>query len=471
MENTDAVLPCYRVDVVEPGAPARRHWVRCEIDHDLKFDTAGLETYCLANWDERVYDALVVAAAVQFCDHTQKRQPLTDWGRYFVLRVPVHDPDHWSSVAVLTALHEALKFLTGDRWEITFIGRRELASGPQQSNLHIPNGSHVIIPFSDGLDSRAVSGLMEREHDHRLIRVQLGPKLLSGRHRRSQQLPFASVPYRVRYGKKRSVESSGRSRGFRFALLSGLAAYLSKVERIIVPESGQGALGPSLIPVGQEYEDYRNHPLFTDRMAVFLSALLDHKVRYTHPRLWHTKAETLAEFVANCPDGPNWMQTRSCWQDSMRVSVSGKRRQCGVCAACMLRRMSVHAAGLTECRQSYVWEDLTAARFEDGAAFEFENRKPQGALYDYAIAGTLHLNHLANVLHSSANQVGLSRQVFLLSRSLGLSEEETRTKLERLLKKHTEEWNGFIDSLGPRSFVTQWVRRRDEYVPGGDRFR
>ena len=154
----------------------------------------------------------------------------------------------------------------------------------------------------------------------------------------------------------------------------------------------------------------------------------------------------------------------------MRVSVSGKRRQCGVCAACMLRRMSVHAAGLTECRQSYVWEDLTAARFEDGAAFEFENRKPQGALYDYAIAGTLHLDHLADILHSSANQAGLSRQVFLLSRSLGLSEEETRTKLERLLEKHTEEWNGFTDSLGPRSFVTQWVRRRDEYVPGGDRF-
>ena len=276
--------------------------------------------------------------------------------------------------------------------------------------------------------------------------------------RRSQNVPIRRRS-RPEMCTRRSVESSGRSRGFKFALLSGVAAYLSGTKQVIVPESGQGALGPSLIPVGQEYEDYRNHPLFTHRMTVFLSALLDHKVRYTHPRLWHTKAETLAEFVANCPDGPNWMQTRSCWQDSMRVSVSGKRRQCGVCAARMLRRMSVHAAGLTECRQSYVWEDLTAARFEDGAAFEFENRKPQGALYEYAIAGTLHLDHLADILHSSANQVGLSRQVFLLSRSLGLSEEETRTKLERLLEKHTEEWNGFIDSLGPRSFVTQWVRK------------
>ena len=117
--------------------------------------------------------------------------------------------------------------------------------------------------------------------------------------RRSQNVPIRRRS-RPEMCTRRSVESSGRSRGFKFALLSGVAAYLSGTKQVIVPESGQGALGPSLIPVGQEYEDYRNHPLFTHRMTVFLSALLDHKVRYTHPRLWHTKAETLAEFVANC---------------------------------------------------------------------------------------------------------------------------------------------------------------------------
>ena len=133
----------------------------------------------------------------------------------------------------------------------------------------------------------------------------------------------------------------------------------------------------------------------------------------------------------------------------------------------MLRRMSVHAAGLMECRQSYVWEDLTTEQFEDGTAPAFMNRKPQGALYEYAIAGTLHLDHLASILHSSANQARLSRQVFLLSRSLRLPEEEVRAKLERLLEKHAKEWWGFIDSLGPRSFVAQWVERREEHVPGG----
>lgn len=122
--------------------------------------------------------------------------------------------------------------------------------------------------------------------------------------------------------------------------------------------------------------------------------------------------------------------------------------------------MSVQAAGCTECGESYVWENLTAARYEDGAAPAFENKKPKGAMYEHAIAGTLHLDHLAGILYTSANQAGLARQVDQLSKSLGLSEEEVRTKLKRLLEKHAKEWESFIDSLGPKSFVAQWVERR-----------
>jgi len=80
-------------------------------------------------------------------------------------------------------------------------------------------------------------------------------------------------------------------------MLSGLGAYLARAERIIVPESGQGARGPALVPVGQAYEDYRNHPLFTNRMAVFPSALLGQNSRFEFPRLWYTKGETLKAYA------------------------------------------------------------------------------------------------------------------------------------------------------------------------------
>lgn len=451
-----AQLPVHCVDVVESGREARKDRIRCEIGENLRFDIAGLQAYCFADWDARVFDAFVLAAAVQFCDHTKRRSSV-HWGREFKLRVPVHDLALWKSKAVSGALHDALEFLTGDRWHLEFVARKKIESAPPQGHFNLPDSSSVIVPFSDGLDSCAVTGLIEDGHEHKLIRVRLGLRVRDERRAGNQRIPFALVPYRVCYGTLSSVETSARSRGFKFALLSGIAAYLSRASLVVMPESGQGALGPVLVPVGQAYEDYRNHPLFTNRMKTFLSVLLDHEIDYAYPRLWHTKAETLSEFIAKRPDGITWAQVRSCWQGQRQVSVSGQWRQCGICAACMLRRMSVHAINKTEAKEIYVWEDLKVGKFENGAAEGFPKVKPQGALYEYAIAGTLHLDHLAGLLDSLANRIPLDQQIFQLSRAVGLSEQETRQKLERLLAQHKKEWEGFVASLGTQSFVSQWV--------------
>jgi hypothetical protein len=455
-QGKSALLPTHRVDVVEPGRSSRRGWVRCEIGENLRFEIEKLASYCLANWDTRVYDAFVVAAAVQFCDHTKTRHSAV-WGRDFTLRVPVHDPDYWNSSIVSDALHHALSFLTGDRWQISFLSRKTPAMSPIQPRFDMPDGSRVIMPFSDGLDSLAVAGLMRLQYGHSLIQVQLGSKAFSERRNTHKKVPFALVPYRVSYGTNRPVESSARSRGFRFTLLSGIAAYLSGAEQVIVSESGQGALGPVLVPVGQAYEDYRNHPLFTDRMSIFLQALFNHKVVYSYPRLWHTKGETLKAFIEKCVDSDNWAQTRSCWQGQRQVSVGGKMRQCGICAACMLRRMSVHSIGESEAKENYVWEKLNVSQFKVGAATDFQNWRGELAQYHYAIAGTLHLDHLAGLLESDSNQIVLDRNAFLLSRSLSETEHAIQNKLNKMLKKHREEWRSFVKYLGPQSFVSRWA--------------
>lgn len=454
-----ADLPVHRVDVVESGVKVRRHRVSCEIGNSLKFDVARLKSYCFAEWDKRVFDSFVLAAAVQFCDHTKVR-PSDGWGRDIELRIPVHDPTHWESETVSGALRAALELLTGDRWHLEFVQRRNSEPAPAQGNFVLPDGERVVIPYSDGLDSRAVAGLAERKYQRGLIRVRLGSRSFGESRRRTQRVPFAQVPYQVRYGGRGSVETSARSRGFKFALLSGVAAYLCGASRVIVPESGQGALGPALVPVGRTYEDYRSHPLFTNRVETFLSALFDHDIRYIYPRLWNTKAETLADFIRTCPDGENWAQTRSCWQGSRHVSVSGRRRQCGVCAACMLRRMSVHAAGRAERKETYVWENLSAERFEVGAAAGFRRTEPRGAMYEHAVAGALHLDHLSDLLLSQANSISLDRHIIRLSSALSLSERKTREKLGRLLSRHKSEWEGFVQSLGPRSFVARWTSGR-----------
>ena len=450
--------PEHRVDVVEEKGSARNDRIRCAIGEHLSFDTEGIETYCVARWNATAYDACVIGAAVQFCDHT-KRRSATDWGRDIALRVPVHDPDLWRSANVSGALHDALSFLTGDQWRIDFARRKKDFAPPRQQPFDFPS-SCVVMPFSDGLDSHLAAGLLQRKYGDALVRVRLGSKSSpGGQPPTSSPRAFAGMPWRVSYGKSGSVETSARSRGFRFALLSGTAAFLCNSRRVVLPESGQGALGPSLVPVGQAYTDVRNHPLFTAKMERLVWALFAHEVHYEYPHLWCTKGQTLSAFLESCPDDADWMGTRSCWQGARQVSVSGNLRQCGICAACLLRRMSVHAAGRCEAPETYVWEDLSATRFEDGAAQAFTNRKPRGALHEYAIAGVLHLDHLANLRQSPASAAAIKRQAFLLSRSPGLDEQHTQRNLEDMLRRHEEEWRDFVDSLGPCSFVAQWIAR------------
>lgn len=446
------------IHVTEPGVRAPRGVRRCDIGSHVAFETESLESYFFSTWEPVAYDALLVAAAVEYADRTVRRAAYV-WERQIELRVPVHDVSRWSAGAVTATLHNALGFLTGDRWHISFYARRHVAERPRQVTLNLPSGVAAVIPYSNGLDSCAVAGLVTRELGSGVVRVRLGSVSSDAEDHDRERRPFTAVPYKVRAGRTPFVESSARSRGFKFALISGLAAYLANASRIIVPESGQGALGPSLVPVGQAYEDYRSHPLFTARMEAFLAALLDHKARFEFPRLWQTKSETLRQFVNECGDG-KWTSTWSCWRQNRHVSVDGKRRQCGVCAACMLRRMSVHGAGLSEPAERYVWTDLSARTFESGAAPPYRERgKITRASREYAIAGALHLDHMASLSDAAVESGALDLAASQLGSTLGLTRDNARQQLGRLLQQHRKEWEGFMGSLGPNSFVADWAMR------------
>jgi 7-cyano-7-deazaguanine synthase in queuosine biosynthesis len=427
----------------------------CEIGEHINVETNLLASYFLIKWDPIVLDALLVAAGVEFCDKI-KRRPRLGWGRSFELRVPVSDPDRWRSPAVHDALIDAVQFLTGDVWDFTFVKRRKALETPQETLQLSLDGELAILPFSEGLDSRIVAGLMAEKWGNRLIRVRLGskandrPKTPGGRPQ-----PFTTIPYEVKAASYSFVETSARSRGLKFAMLSGIAAYLSKAANIFVPESGQGALGPPLVPVGQAYSDYRNHPLFMRRMEVLLEALFGHKARFEFPRLWFTKGQTLTEYL-RVSRNLEWSKTRSCWQDNRHASVDGKRRQCGICAACMLRRLSVHAAGQTEKRETYVW-DLRAPTFEEGAAEGV--KKVGGAQRQYAIAGALHLDHLANLKQAAIHDATIRLNASQLAKALGTTAELARRSLDGLLDNHASEWKAYTTSLGSKSFVNRWTSR------------
>ncbi|MBS0251112.1 MAG: 7-cyano-7-deazaguanine synthase [Proteobacteria bacterium] len=444
--------PVLRVEILEANQSPKSGWTGCALDRNIRFSTDSLESYCFADWQPVVYDMLLLAAAVEFSDKSCKR-PGYGWGRAFEIDLPVHDLALWRTPTVAAALRSALEFLTGDSWLITFRERSGALEVPQRNELQLPPQTAAVIPFSNGLDSRAVVGIMERALDGNLVRVRLGSARDASA--KAKRKPFAAIPYSVTVDVD-DREASGRSRGFKFALVAGVAAYLSKAHRIIMPESAQGALGPALVPVAYAYEDYRNHPLFTDRMTAFLRALLGCEVTYEFPQLWITKAETIKRSLET-EQSTDLLATRTCWQRSQQVSVDHHRRQCGICAACLLRRMSFHAAGLSEPQETYVWENLSASEFKLGAAPTFNPDLITRSQREYSIAGVLHLDHLAGLNQSEVHAETLGHTVFQLSNSLGLREAETASRLDRVLDQHRSEWKAFMASLGSNSFLADWL--------------
>lgn len=441
-----AQLPLRRIEAVEQGLAPREGYAPCVIGVTVDLDPRKLATYCFGAWEPLLYDALLVSAVVEYCDRICQR-PARGWGRHFDVVVPVDNPRRWEDPLVKSALVDALRKLTGDRWEFSFVSRRTPYPAILQAALQWPQTSSIVMPFSDGMDSRAAATLLRHEP---LVLVRLGKKQIDQPKMSGRRLAFTTVPYKV--PGRDFPETSGRSRGFKFAMVGALAAYLSRATRIAVPESGQGALGP--IFVGHHDGDYRSHPVFLRKMERFVRALLSHEIAYEFPRLWHTKGQTLRAAIAATTDTA-WRETRSCWQPSTQMALPGERRQCGFCAACLLRRLSVHAAGESEDADVYMLEDLSAPTLAAGMAAGYNLTKLGEAQQGYAVAGALHLDHLAALSAARDKPHYFGRQMRELAQALNAPVEDVERRSREMLAEHEAEWRAFLRALAPASFIRQ----------------
>lgn len=425
-----------------------------ELGKDVKFDTDILETFALSECKSIVYDAMVVAAAVECADRGCQRpvgRPSYGWARELYVTIPVCNIDRWMSPDVIKGLREAIEFLTGDRWHVSFRKLKEPETLRRNLFLNMEIPVNAVIAFSEGMDSHTVAGIIDPE-EKKLVRVRMKPQKPA----RGKKEVCVAVPYLIKTDR---VEDSARSRGFKFAMIGAAAAYMTKTEKIIVPESGQEVVGSALLPVGHKYPDYRTSPLFAKRMDFFLKVLFERPFRFEFPRIWHTKGETLRDFVDSAEElrKDSWKETRSCWRTSQWVSVEGERRQCGVCAACMLRRMSVHATGLEESRDAYVCDNMEATTLEAATDPKFPESKLNKAFREYAVAGILHMDHLSALADKKAFRPA-RRHAMFLGPALGIPREEAEKKMNGLLARHAEEWKKYVKSLGPDSFVGKIAR-------------
>lgn len=442
--------PAARIVLLAKPAQRIRAAIPCVIGKDLIIEPAALSEYCIKPLEPRIYDFVVIAAAAAFADRVVLRKPRFCWRRELELVVPVSEPDFWNDTRIHAGLTETLDLLTGDVWDFHFCRSPETPAINPQRTLSLGGSSSVVIPFSDGLDSFAAAHLAARKNPEvSIIKVTTGRRSSSV----APSMHRVWIPFSKRHHGTRLRETSNRSRGFVFGVMAGIAAYLLEAEEIIIPESGQGSLGPWLIPVGNEAPEVRMHPFFTATMAHLLRLILGRYIPHRHPHLWMTKGETLRSLREQALE-QGWWTTKSCPR-GRKVCLRHKLIQCGVCANCLLRRQSVHAAGLDPRDETYFWQNLAAPTMCGAANPEGRATTPNDELQ--AMCGFYDLATLASLAGTASGKQRISSAAWELAAHENISVQDAEARLDRLLAAHAKEWHNFISAQPCQSFLRRWL--------------
>jgi hypothetical protein len=443
-------------------APSERE---IRLGTDVIISNDQLRQYLARRLQPEDVDLLLLAGVVARIDRTVKRHLASAWARRLHVNMCVHEPERWNRSEVRVSLQEALNLLTGDIWSFEFRSR-SVEEQALQLNLFAEAPSQVAtMPYSGGLDSYC--GLASWEPaptEHRLLvhtRNSQSSRALVNETLRGQAVHHVSVP--IRLPGISHAEDTYRARTFTFLVAAAVGARLGNGTDVVVSENGQGSLGPALVRFPGEHPYYSTHPLFTRRLSIMLKEVWadGHVIRFLHPAVWSTKGEILAQ-LSQRGSVPNWQVTRSCSRTNPRNKGSGAPSQCGVCGGCLLRRLSLDAAGLAPFgsnAEGYLWADLSAERLEDAATFACDTTKNDRCIAVHAVVG---MAALADFASAPANDHSVLTLAEDLAYGIGMSPEDAESRVRRLVQVHRSEWHSAIGKLPPSSWLRQIADERVE---------
>ena len=454
------------IQVLGPGDRQKRgmhHY--CRIDKEIELDHNLLQRSFPEHLTDIDLDLLTLVSAVAYADRVVNRRPSAGWGRDLELQVPVYRLECWNRPAITRTLLRCLTLLTGDHWQIEFIQlrrRRELQPG-LKANPEPFAGISCVVPYSGGLDSFAGLQLWLAKHPKEAA-LRIGTETNRGVgeviRKTSERLePTHRVPVRINMHPGSHAEPTYRTRTFLFFSTAALAAKLAGIPQVLVMENGQGALGPSLVPLGGESPYRSTHPLFTRALYELLNLVWDGTApKFQHPHLWHTKAQLLRA-AASQRGVESWPDTHSCSRNLYRHKKpkdSSKMlpRSCGLCGGCLLRRSAMVAAGFAgyERREAFTWSRLEAESLEMSGDVEVSPHDR-----DIAVTNILNMKFLAQ-LSSQLSDSAILRVASEVARAQDLDPRATRTRLRRFIRQHAQDWDLYLDHLGPNSWVSQLGR-------------
>lgn len=316
------------------------------------------------------FDFFLISALVYGVDNLLSREKYSEdgWAREIEVKFPVYNLDKWLGNEIL--FEEALNFLTGDTWIISF-GLNEVENvfiekkGRWQKNIKTYEKEKIksISLFSGGLDSLIgiIDELESLGEDEKILLVSHFDFKSSGPNKDQRLLynalieKYANQIYWVQtklaLNRKTQnevrikIESNYRSRSLFFI---GLGVYLSTVDKLIIPENGTISINYPLTPSRVSSLSTRTtHPIVINKLQEILDNCgisLQLKNPYT--------LDTKGEMFINCK---NQEVLQFIYEDSVSCGKRGRKQSwthktgtdhCGVCMPCIYRRAALNKTGL-----------------------------------------------------------------------------------------------------------------------------
>jgi 7-cyano-7-deazaguanine synthase in queuosine biosynthesis len=388
--------------VAEPDDVHLLDWAPARTTATIQTGDTGPEFF--AGWrpPRAAADLLLLGASVYCADKTTRRRGTPDsWTRNVTLRLPVGDTAAWQTAG----FDSALRFLTGDLWEIQpYDSRRHpLAGVAGVPTADRPVGLDVdgVCLFSGGLDSLCgVIDLLENDPEQRLC-------LLShhegGQASTAQQLLLDELS--EHYGAERIVsrrlylrpapannhqarplprprENTTRSRSLLFLSAAlALAGAEGPAVPVYVPENGFIGINVPLTRARVGSASTRTtHPHFM-RLLATVAAAIGVSNPVINPYRLRTKGEVLAESRNAELLHRLAPLSVSCSHPETARYVGRKQGNCGYCFPCLIRRASLAHIGWDNDEYAYNVFD------EQDLTILFNRRSRRGADLRAVITG------------------------------------------------------------------------------------
>jgi len=326
----------------------------------LRWDVLERQLGC--RLDPLSRDLCEISTYVYLADKAVARGELDHWSRRLAFLVPVRLPERWNAVKPL--LQKTVASLTGDSVAFRFVKRQsqdENAGGapnPEHFSL-VPQAADCVSLFSGGLDSFAGAAYLLSggrrpafvgHYANPTLRT-LQAELMAGLRRRFDY-DGEHLQYRITSRKTTRTrhvyvrrESSHRARSFLFLSFAAVVAAARGLSEIFICENGVLALNIPLSEARQGTRCSRHaHPVYLRHFNDLVAALYGASFEVRNPFLFWTKAEE-TQLLVEAGLGAAIRETVSCWNYPNLTLHFKEGHHCGFCTPCVVRRLSVAAAG------------------------------------------------------------------------------------------------------------------------------